>query len=212
MELYKSWLKYQPPGATNYFIAEVIDAFTQGKVFAAWQWVATGATMIPASLKGKVMVVPPPGFKKPAATLNRNYIIGGQPWVINAFNDPEHMQVADGLHEMVVPAGDLARLSEARRHAVRQGDMLGGRTSTASIRGTAPTSTCCCVARTSGTIRNTPKCCPIMQEAITGYYTGQIKDPLHALKWVACQQQKILYRRGHRQRRQPRLSAAGYRL
>ena len=38
MEAYKSMLKYQPPGAINYFIAEVVDAFTQGKVFAAWQW------------------------------------------------------------------------------------------------------------------------------------------------------------------------------
>jgi multiple sugar transport system substrate-binding protein len=34
------------------------------------------------------------------------------------------------------------------------------------------------------------------QEALTGYYTGQIKDPLHALKWTACQQQKILFDEG----------------
>jgi multiple sugar transport system substrate-binding protein len=34
------------------------------------------------------------------------------------------------------------------------------------------------------------------QQAFTGYYTGQIKDPLHALQWTACQQQKILYDEG----------------
>ncbi len=34
------------------------------------------------------------------------------------------------------------------------------------------------------------------QQAFTGYYTGQIKDPLHALQWTACQQQRILFDEG----------------
>ena len=44
------------------------------------------------------------------------------------------------------------------------------------------------------------------QQAFTGYYTGQLKDPLAALQWVACQQQKILYDEGP-PRRRPRRPA-----
>ena len=94
MEAYKALLKYQPPGATNYGIAELVDVFTQGKVFSAMQWAAVGPAMIRQDMRDKVLVVPPPAFKRAGGPPVRNYIIGGQPWVINAFNDDAHMRVA----------------------------------------------------------------------------------------------------------------------
>jgi multiple sugar transport system substrate-binding protein len=195
MELYKSWLKYQPPGATNYFIAEVIDAFTQGKVFAAWQWVATGKTMIPPNLEGKVLVVPPPAFKKADGTLYRNYIIGGQPWVINAFNDPEHMQVAvDFMKWWYLP--------ETQREYLTRGGMPCDKATCArsDFDGIYPWNrTYKYMLLRSSDFWHDPKYSEMLsdqQQAFTGYYTGQLQDPLHALQWVACQQQKILYDEG----------------
>jgi multiple sugar transport system substrate-binding protein len=195
MELYKSWLKYQPPGATNYFIAEVIDAFTQGKVFAAWQWVATGATMIPASLKDKVLVVPPPAFKRTGGSLVRNYIIGGQPWVINAFNDSDHMQVAiDFMKWWYLP--------ETSRDYLTRGGMPCDKATCAQpdFDGINPWNrTYKYMLLRSSDFWHDPKYSPMLsdqQDAFTGYYTGQIKDPLHALQWTACRQQKILYDEG----------------
>ena len=195
MEMYKSWLKYQPPGATNYFIAEVIDAFTQGKAFAAWQWVATGATMIPASLKDKVIVVPPPSFKRADGKLYRDYIIGGQPWVINAFNDPEHMQVAidfmkwwylpDTQHEYLMKGGmpcDKATCSRADFDDINPWNK-----------------TYKYMLLRSSDFWHDAKFSEMLsaqQEAFTGYYTGQISDPMHALQWTACTQQKVLFDEG----------------
>lgn len=195
MELYKAMLPYQPPGAVNYFIAEVIDAFTQGKVFSAWQWVATGATMIPDHLKGKVMVVPPPSFKNSAGKKIRNYIIGGQPWVINAFNDPAHMQVAlDFMKWWYLPETALEYVK------------LGGQ---ACDKATCErpdfddihpwNRTYKYMLRRSSDFWHDPKYSEMLsdqQQAFTGYYTGQIKDPLHALQWTACRQQKTLFDEG----------------
>ena len=210
MEMYKSWLKYQPPGATNYFIAEVIDAFTQGKAFAAWQWCATGATMIPAAMKDKVMVVPPPSFKRPDGKLYRDYIIGGQPWVINAFNDPEHMQVAidfmkwwylpETQHEYLMKGGmpcDKATCSRADFDDVNPWNK-----------------TYKFMLQHSSDFWHDAKFSEMLsaqQEAFTGYYTGQISDPMHALQWTACEQQKALYESGTAEQK-PGGACSGIRL
>ncbi len=50
--------------------------------------------MINDNEPGKVMVVPPPRHQQTDGTIKRLYCIGGQPWVINAFNDKAHMTVA----------------------------------------------------------------------------------------------------------------------
>ncbi len=195
MELYKAWLKYQPPGATNYFIAEVIDAFTQGKVFAAWQWVATGASMIPASLKDKVMVVPPPSLKRADGSYARNYIIGGQPWVINAFNDPDHMQVAiDFLKWWYLP--------ETSNDYLRRGGMPCDKATCekAGFDDINPWNrTYKYMLQRSSDFWHDARYSQMLsdqQQAFTGYYTDQISDPLHALQWAACKQQQGLFEEG----------------
>jgi hypothetical protein len=84
LQMYKDLLKYQPPGAVNFGISELIDAFTQGKCFSAWHWRAIGPAMIAPKLKGKVEVMPLPTFKDKSGKRNRNYIVGTQPWVQSA--------------------------------------------------------------------------------------------------------------------------------
>lgn len=80
-------------GKARYGIAEAAAAFTQGRLFSCFQWAALGLDMINAENKDKVMVVPPPRHGVGART-RRVYTIGGQPWVINAFNDVAKMRVA----------------------------------------------------------------------------------------------------------------------
>jgi hypothetical protein len=36
----------------------------------------------------------------------------------------------------------------------------------------------------------------VMQEGFTSFASGQVSDPLHALKYVACKQQEILFDAG----------------
>ena len=195
LERYKSMLKFNPPGALNYFIAEVVDAFTQGKVFAAWQWIATGATMIPKALEGKVMVVPPPGFRDSSGKLVRNYIIGGQPWVINAFNDSAHMRVAfDFMRWWYLP--------ETSADYLKRGGMPCDK-ATLSAPGFDAiypwNRTYKYMLQRSSDFWHDPRyseMLSVQQEAFTGYMAGQVADPLHALKYVACKQQAILYDEG----------------
>jgi multiple sugar transport system substrate-binding protein len=89
-----SYQKYSPPGALNYDISGIVDAFTTNKVATAFQWAAMGAAMITPELEGKVWGVVPPGYRMPDGSIKRVSSLGGQPWVINKFNDEEHMKVA----------------------------------------------------------------------------------------------------------------------
>jgi len=99
LEAYKESLKWAPPGAVNYGNSELMEAWNGGKVFCAIMWSAVGNFMMKPK-DGEVMIVPPPmhlinGDGKP----NRIYSMGGQPWVINAFNNKEVMQVAKDFME-----------------------------------------------------------------------------------------------------------------
>ena len=116
----KRFLKYQPPGAINYGIAENIDAFTQDKVATAFQWAAVGLADDQRQEPDKVMVVPPPGFRQKDGAVKRLYCIGGQPWVINAFNDKAHMTVAiDFLKWWYLPETQLEFAKRGGNPAVK---------------------------------------------------------------------------------------------
>lgn len=97
----KKFVQWCPDGVANYGIAEEVDAFTAGTLATCFQWSALGPQMVNAAADTSkpvsadmVQVVVPPGFKQADGSLNRSYTLGGQPWVINAFNDAEQMQVA----------------------------------------------------------------------------------------------------------------------
>jgi multiple sugar transport system substrate-binding protein len=195
LQMYKDLLKFQPAGAINYGVGELIDAFAQGKVFSALQWCAVGPAMITGDLKDKVIVVPPPGFPDGSGKLKRNYIIGGQPWVINAFNDPDHMQVAiDFMEWWYTPETSLA----FAKHGGNPCDKVTlTRPDFESIQPWYRTYKY--MLNNSSDFWHDPAYADLLstqQEAFTAFVTGQVKDPKHALDYTACRQQKTLFDAG----------------
>ena len=192
LEEYKRWLKYMPPGAEQVGIAEEIDAFTQGRVFSAFQWAAVGLTMITDELKDKVLVAVPPKHED-----QRTYSIGGQPWVINAFNDDAHMRVAtDYLRWWYLP--------ETQVEFARQG---GNPCTKAALEDPEfdnlnPWNKAFKYMLQEGRSRDFWKdpsyseMLSVQQEAFTAYVTGQVDDPMRALNYAACRQQSILNEAG----------------
>lgn len=201
MEQYKGMLKYQPSGALNYGIAEIVDIFTQGKVFSAFQWAAVGLSMITEENRDKVMVVPPPKFGK-GADAKRIYTMGGQPWVINAFNDDAKMRVAiDFMNWWYLPDTTL-------EFAKRGGNPCDKATlSNPDFDAIHPWNRAYKYMLEPGRARDFwhhprySEMLAVQQEGFTSYMTGTTKDPMQALDYIACQQQQILYDAGTAQER-----------
>ncbi|CAM5769456.1 ABC transporter substrate-binding protein [Labrys miyagiensis] len=196
MERMKSWLKYMPPGATNFGIAEEIDVWTQGKVATCLQWAAVGLAMITPENKDKVLVVPPPKFGK-AGEDKRIYCMGGQPWVINAFNDEAKMRVAvDFMNWWYLP-------ETAKEYAKRGGNPCDKATlSKADFDTVNPWNRAYKFMLEPGRSQDfwhDPKyseMLAIQQEGFTSYMTGQSADARKVLDYIACQQQQILFDAG----------------
>ena len=197
MEWNRKMLKYMPPGAINYGISEEVDAFTQGKVATAFQWAAVGLVMIPPDWKDKVLVVPPPAFKRDDGTISRIYSIGGQPWVINAFNDEAHMRVAiDFLKWWYKPEIQL-------EFARRGGNPTDKATLTSpGFEDINPWNRAYKYMLQSDRARDfwhEPKyseMLAVQQEGWTAFAAGVVNDAKNTLDWIACEQQKILFEAG----------------
>lgn len=192
LQAYKDWLKYAPPGATNIGIAEGIDVFTQGKVFATIQWAAVGPAMITEELKGKVLVVPPPKHGT-GAEAKRVYSMGGQPWVINAFNDETKMRVAlDFMNWWYQP--DTA-LEFAKRGGNPADKATLSRDDFDEINPWNRTYKFMLEDGRSRDFWHDPKyseMLAIQQEGYSSFVTGQSSDPKAVLDYIACAQQQIL--------------------
>lgn len=192
MEEMKAWLKYQPPGATNFGIAEEIDVFTQGKVFSAFQWAAVGLAMITEELADKVLVVPPPKHGT-GESADRVYTMGGQPWVLNAFNDDAHMRVGiDFLKWWYQPDTTL-------EFARRGGNPCDAATlNDPSFDDINPWNRAYKFMLQSGRSRDFwhhPKYAEMLalqQEGFSAFMTGQNEDASAVLDYIACGQQQIL--------------------
>lgn len=91
LALSKSMIKYCPPGALDVDIGGITDNYNSGKVVTAWQWAAMGASMTPSGTDTWGVILP--GYRMEDGTVNRTSSLGGQPWVINAFNTEEQMTV-----------------------------------------------------------------------------------------------------------------------
>jgi len=91
---FKTLQKYQPSGSQNYGIGEIIDVFTKGQVFSAFQWLAVGLFMVPKELDGKVFALPHPKVAFDGGPAGVIGAMGGQPWVLNKFNDDDHMRAS----------------------------------------------------------------------------------------------------------------------
>jgi multiple sugar transport system substrate-binding protein len=197
MEWNRRMLKYQPPGALNYGIPEEIDAFTTNKVATAFQWAAVGNSMITPELKDKVMVVAPPAFKRADGSLHRVYSLGGQPWVINKFNDADHMQVAiDFMKWWYLPETQL-------EYAKRGGNPTDKATLSSagfdSIQPWFPAFKYMLNTERARDFWHDPKyseMLAVQQEGWTAYASGQVNDAANTLEYIACAQQKILFEEG----------------
>ena len=91
--LHRQFMQYQPPGAIDVDIGSQTDIWNAGLTATAWQWAAMGAAMTgpPGAEVWGVML---PGYREENGNVHRISSLGGQPWVINAFNSPEQMRVA----------------------------------------------------------------------------------------------------------------------
>ncbi len=101
MEKFVGLQDYQPETFATQGIGDMIDLFTQGRAFSAFQWLAVGAFMHnPEAPEGGVaspdqyLAIPLPKFEGPDGDANIIGAMGGQPWVINSFNDDDQMRVS----------------------------------------------------------------------------------------------------------------------
>jgi len=207
----KDFLQYAPQGATTYAIDEAVAHFTAGELATCFQWAALGNAMrnenadapnTPADpakpvTPDKVLIVPPPGFKAADGTLTRVYSLGGQPWVINAYNDGDHMQVAiDFMKWWYTPEA--------------QGEFAarGGNPSTVaalndpefdSLQPHFRAYKYMIQENRSKDFWHDPNYAEMLaaqQQAFSAYLTDIVTDPMQALKYTACTQQQILFDAG----------------
>jgi multiple sugar transport system substrate-binding protein len=203
----KDFLQYGPEGMVNYGIAEEVDAFTAGSLATCLQWSALGFSMMNIDMndpsqkaddtrpisRDMVLIVPPPGFQQEDGSLTRIYTLGGQPWVINSFNNPDQMRAAiDFLKWWYTPEtqaefarrggnpADKATLNspefdDLQPHFRAYRYMLQGN------------------SRDFWHDPNYAEMLAVQQEAFSAYMTDIVEDPMQALTYTACQQQQILY-------------------
>ncbi|NDJ60900.1 MAG: extracellular solute-binding protein [Chloroflexi bacterium] len=197
MEWNRRMLDYQPPGAINAGIAENVDVFTQGTVFSALQWAAVGLSMVTEDNAEDILIVPPPAFENEDGTLTRVYSMGGQPWVVNAFNTPEQMRVAvDFLNWWYLPE---TQLEFARRGGnPTDADTLND----PEFEGINPWNRAYRYMLQPDRARdfwhepNYSEMLAVQQEGFTAFASGQVDDAANTLDWIACQQQEILFDNG----------------
>ena len=197
LEDFVAMQRVMPPGVNNYGISQIVDAFTSGRLATAIMWAAMGGAMIPDAMEGMVEIVPPPGYRTADGELRRIWSLGGQPWVINAYNDPAHMQVAlDFINWWYLPD---TQLEFARR---------GGNPATADALNAPGFEDIQPWFRAFKYMLNSERArdfwheptyaemLAVQQAAFTGFATGEYASAQEALDYAASEQQRILYEAG----------------
>jgi multiple sugar transport system substrate-binding protein len=192
LEIQKSFLEVEPPGAVTYGVAENIKAFTQGKVASSQMWAGAGPAMITGQNRDNVMVVPPPGMKQADGSIKRLYCIGGQAWVINQFAAPEQKQVVlDFLKWWYLPETQLEFARKGGNPALK------ATLADPSFDGIKPWNRAMkYMIPFNRDYYHSPayaELLAIQQEAFTSYLTGVVNDPMKVLNWAAARQQQVLY-------------------
>ena len=212
LEEYKKSLKWAPPEAIHYGNSQIMDTWNSGNVFCAVMWAAVSQYMMNPK-GGEAMIVPPPlhlinGNGEP----RRMYSMGGQPWIINAFNDQEHMQVAKDFMEWWYT--EEVQTEFARR---------GGNPVIASVLNSPGFEKIRPWFRTYKYMLKESRgrdfwhhplysrMLAKQQEAFHAYITGQVSNPKKALDYAAYHIQKILHDHGTTENPPPK-SAAGIEL
>ena len=194
MEHFVSLKKYQPANFAKIDISGVIDLFTKGKVFSAYQWCAVGLAMksdlVPIE---KVMAIPLPKFKGKITGA-----MGGQPWVINAFNDPDHMRVAIDFLKwwLTKEAQDLFILHNGGLPWSAEGCANPQYANFAHY--VKPFLYMLKEGRSTDFwhLPEYSEMLAVQQEAWNGYAAGTVKSAAYALEYAAAKQQQILFRAG----------------
>jgi multiple sugar transport system substrate-binding protein len=191
-------LTYQPPMATGFDAERMVFNFSNLKLAAtAFEWCQDGMYMIGKGLEGKVDVVPPPTFRRRNGVKSRIYPIGGQIWVINSRNDPDHMRAAvDFLRWWYLPGtqSEFARrgglpVDKATLTDPGFDDLHPWHRAYKYMLGADRTADCW----------HDPsylELLSVQQEAFHTYATGIVEDAKQVLDWIACRQQKILFDAG----------------
>ncbi len=208
LKAYKKALKWSPPGAASYGNGGIMEAWNGGKVFSAVMWAAVGQYMMSPKNgegKGEVMIVPAPmhllnGKGKP----NRIYSMGGQPWVINSFNDKNKMQVArDFMEWWYTP-------ETQREFANRGGNpVISSVLNKPGFEDIQPWFKAYKFMLSESKGRDfwhNPLFAVMLhkqQEAFHAYITDQVKDPKVALDYAAYGLQKLMYDYGYTKNKPP---------
>lgn len=200
LEEFVALQKYCPPGSNQVGIPELADLFTKGKVFSCIQWAAMGPTMIPESLNGKVMVVPPPAFNVNGEK-KRTYTLGGQPWVVNAFNNKKQQQAVIDFLKFWYSKDNQIEFAKLGGNPCVKGVL-----DSAGFDDIKPWFKAYKYMLSNGRTRdfwhdpNYAKMLDIQQEAFTSYAAGNAKDPKRVLDYIAYRQQKVLFDAGETKR------------
>ena len=203
MDQFVGLMKYQPENAASFGIGEILDIFNTGKAFSAWQWLAVGAFMGGAD----AVVKPDMVISMPLPKWNGQLIgaMGGQPWVINAYNDDDHMRVAidvlkwwytkETQDKFIKENGGLPWSKEGAEnpeylnvaHYVKPFlYMLSeGR------------------SQDFWHLPEYAEMLAVQQEAFNGVATGTVKTSKEALEYAAAKQQQILFNAGRTQTAPP---------
>jgi multiple sugar transport system substrate-binding protein len=196
MDQFIGLMKFQPKDAASFGIGNLLDLFNGGKCFSAWQWLAIGKFMGGAD----AVVKPEQVLSIPLPKWNGKLIgaMGGQPWVINAYNDEDHMRVAvdvlkwwytkevqdkfilenGGLPWSKEGAANPAYLAVAHYVTPFLYMLEEGR------------------SQDFWHLPEYAEMLAVQQEAFNGVATGTVKTSKEALEYAAAKQQQILFNAG----------------
>ncbi len=198
LDYFKSLQKYQPSGSQNYGIGDMIDLFNQGKVFSAFQWLAVGLFMGTPEMKGKILVLPHPKVAFDGGPAGVIGAMGGQPWVINKFNDDDHMRACidflkwwytDDTQKKFLAKGGLPWSKKGVANPLFTGDApLWFKPFVAMLEEGR--------SRDFWHLPEYAELLALQQEAYSGFASGQFKDAKAVLNSIASKQQAILLEKG----------------
>lgn len=202
----KSFIQYAPPSINEVGIGQANDLFTAGSLATCFQWAAVGPQMLNINPDGsvtdpskpitadKVLITVPPAFKQADGSLNRTYTLGGQPWVINAFNDDDHLQVAIDFMKWWYSAETQAEFARrggnpCTKAALNAPDFEAQQPHFRAFKYMIQNNR----SRDFWHDPNYSQMLAEQQEAFSAFMTDIVTDPMQALTYAACRQQSILY-------------------
>jgi multiple sugar transport system substrate-binding protein len=144
-----------------------------------------------------VLITPPPGFKQDDDSLKRIYTLGGQPWVINAFNDEDHQQVA--IDYMKFWYMKDTQLEFAKRGGNPTMVEVLDDPNFDAMQPQFPAFKYMIRENRSQDFWHDPnyaEMLAVQQEAWNGFLTDVVPDAKLAMDYTACKQQEILYDAG----------------